>query len=36
MVASPEHPELFVEKKMLKKVWSYTVTFVLGSELYVT
>ena len=28
MVASPEHPELFVEKKkMLKKVWSYTVDF---------
>ena len=25
MVASPEHPELFVEKKMLKKVWSYVV-----------
>ena len=37
MVASPGHPELFVEKKkMLKKVWSYTMTFVLGSELYLT
>ena len=29
MVASPEHPELFVEKKMLKKVWSYTVDFCI-------
>ena len=28
MVASPEHPELFVEK-MLKKVWSYTVDFCI-------
>ena len=40
MVGSPGHPELFVEKKkrkkMLKKVWSYTVDFVLGSEPYVT
>ena len=30
MVASPEHPELLiVEKKMLKKVWSYTVDFCI-------
>ena len=29
MVASPEHPELFVDKKMLKKVWSYTVDFCI-------
>ena len=30
MVASPEHPELFVEKKkMLIKVWSYTVDFCI-------
>ena len=30
MVASPEHPELFVEKKKkLKKVWSYTVDFCI-------
>ena len=31
MVASPGHPELFVEKKkkMLKKVWSYTVDFCI-------
>ena len=29
MVANPEHPELFVEKKMLKKVWSYTVDFCI-------
>ena len=38
MVASPGHPELCVEKekKMLKKVWSYPVDFVLGSELYLT
>ena len=29
MVASPEHPELMFEKKMLKKVWSYTVDFCI-------
>ena len=34
MVASPEHPELNVggkkkKKKMLKKVWSYTVDFCI-------
>ena len=31
MVASPGHPELNVEgkKKMLKKVWSYTVDFCI-------
>ena len=33
MVASPEHPELMLEKKkkkkMLKKVWSYTVDFCI-------
>ena len=33
MVASPEHPELFVEKKRkekkLKKVWSYTIDFCI-------
>ena len=33
MVASPEHPELNVgkkeRKKMLKKVWSYTVDFCI-------
>ena len=33
MVASPGHPELFVEKKkkkkMLKKVWSYTIDFCI-------
>ena len=30
MVASLGHPELFVEKKkMLKKVWSYTVDFCI-------
>ena len=30
MVASPEHPELFVEKKkMLKKVFFYTVDFCI-------
>ena len=36
MVASPEHPELMLEKKMLKKVWSYTIDFCIGSEPYVT
>ena len=25
MVASPGHPELMLEKKMLKNVWSYPV-----------
>ena len=31
MVASPGHPELNVEKKkMLKKVWSYTVDFCIS------
>ena len=30
MVASPEHPESNVgRKKMLKKVWSYTVDFCI-------
>ena len=29
MVASPEHPELNVGKKMLTKVWSYTVDFCI-------
>ena len=30
MVASPEHHELMLErKKMLKKVWSYTVDFCI-------
>ena len=33
MVASPEHPELMLEKKKeekrLKKVWSYTVDFCI-------
>ena len=29
MVASPEHPELMLGKKMLKKVWSYTVDFCI-------
>ena len=30
MVASPEHPELMLgRKKMLKKVWSYTVDFCI-------
>ena len=29
MVASPEHPELMLEKKMLKKVWSYTIDFCI-------
>ena len=31
MVTSPGHPELNVEekKKMLKKVWSYTVDFCI-------
>ena len=37
MVASPEHPELMLEKKkkkkkMLKKVWSYTVDFCIRSR----
>ena len=31
MVASPEHPELMLgkRKKMLKKMWSYTVDFCI-------
>ena len=29
MVTSPEHPELMLEKKMLKKVWSYTLDFCI-------
>ena len=30
MVSSPGHPELNVEgKKMLKKVWSYTLDFCI-------
>ena len=29
MVARPEHPELMLEKKMLEKVWSYTVDFCI-------
>ena len=29
MVASPGHPELMLEKKMLKKVWSYPVDFCI-------
>ena len=29
MVSSPEHPELNVGKKMLKKVWSCPVDFCI-------
>ena len=37
MVASPGHPELFVEKKKcLKRCGLIPWTFVLGSELYLT
>ena len=36
MVASPEHPELMLEKKCLKRCGLIPLTFVLGSEPYVT
>ena len=38
MVASPEHPELMLEKKKkcLKRCGLIPYTFVLGSKLYVT